>query len=45
MQAVIDKQKDKIHRLTTTVVTLLTVLAGFIIFAVVKLKRFFPFLP
>ncbi|UTC60411.1 hypothetical protein E4N70_02175 [Treponema vincentii] len=45
MQTVIDKQKDKIHRLTTTIIALLTVLVGFIIFAMIKLKRFFPFLP
>ncbi|MGI5075285.1 hypothetical protein E4N71_07510 [Treponema vincentii] len=45
MQTVIDKQRRKIHRLTVTVVTLLTVLVGFIVFAMIKLKRFFPFLP
>ena len=44
MQTVIDKQRRKIHRLTITVITLSTVLAGFIVFAIVKLKRFFPFL-
>ena len=45
MQTVIDKQRRKIHRLTVTVITLLTALVGFIIFAMIKLKRFFPFLP
>ena len=45
MQTVIDKQKRKIHRLTATVITLLTVLVGFIVLAMIKLKRFFPFLP
>ena len=45
MQTVIDKQRRKIHRLTATVITLLTVLVGFIVLAMVKLKRFFPFLP
>nr|DAX76413.1 MAG TPA: hypothetical protein [Bacteriophage sp.] len=45
MQTVIDKQRRKIHRLTATVITLLTVLVGFIVFAMIKLKRFFPFLP
>ena len=45
MQTVIDKQRRKIHRLTATVITLSTALVGFIIFAMIKLKRFFPFLP
>jgi len=45
MQTVIDKQRRKIHRLTITVIMLSTVLVGFIIFAMIKLKRFFPFLP
>ena len=45
MQTVIDKQRRKIHRLTVTVVTLLTALVGCIVFAMIKLKRFFPFLP
>ena len=43
-QALIDEKKDTIHRLTITVIILSTVLAGFIVFAIVKLKRFFPFL-
>ena len=41
----IDKQKDKLHRLTITVITLLTIVAGFVVFTMIKLKRFFPFLP
>ena len=45
MQAVIDNQRQKLHRLTITVITLLTVVAGFVIFTMIKLKRFFPFLP
>ena len=45
MQTVIDKQKGKIHRLRITVITLLTALIGVVVFALVKLKRFFPFLP
>ena len=45
MQTVIDKQKDKIHRLTLTAITLLTALSMAIVFIVIKLKRFFPFLP
>ena len=44
MQTVIDKQKDKIHRLTLTAITLLTALSMAIVFIVIKLKRFFPFL-
>ena len=44
MQTVIDKQKDKIHRLTATAITLLTALSMAIVFIVIKLKRFFPFL-
>ena len=45
MQTVIDKQKGKIHRLRITVITLLTALIGVVVFALLKLKRFFPFLP
>nr|DAS10277.1 MAG TPA: Protein of unknown function (DUF3450) [Caudoviricetes sp.] len=45
MQTVIDKQRRKIHRLTITVIMLSTALVGAIVFAIVKLKRFFPFLP
>jgi len=45
MQTVIDKQKDKIHRLSLTAITLLTALSMAIVFIVIKLKRFFPFLP
>ena len=45
MQTVIDKQKGKIHRLRITVITLLTALIGVVVFTLVKLKRFFPFLP
>ena len=45
MQTVIDKQRRKIHRLTVTVIMLSTALVGFIVFAMIKLKRFFPFLP
>ena len=45
MQAVIDNQRQKLHRLTITVITLLTVVAGFVVFVMIKLKRFFPFLP
>ena len=44
-QALIDEQKDKLHRRMIAVIILSTVLAGFIVFAIVKLKRFFPFLP
>ena len=44
MQTVIDKQKDKIHRLSLTAITLLTALSMAIVFIVIKLKRFFPFL-
>ena len=44
MQTLIDKQKDKIHRLSLTVITLLTALSMAIVFIVIKLKRFFPFL-
>ena len=44
-QALIDEQKDKLHRRMIAVIILSTVLAGFIVFALVKLKRFFPFLP
>ena len=43
-QALIDEQKDKLHRRMIAVIILSTVLAGFIVFAIVKLKRFFPFL-
>ena len=45
MQTVIDKQRRKTHRLTVTVIMLSTALVGAIVFAIVKLKRFFPFLP
>ncbi|AIW89777.1 hypothetical protein JO41_12830 [Treponema sp. OMZ 838] len=44
-QALIDEKKDTIHRLTITVIMLSTALVGAIVFAIVKLKRFFPFLP
>lgn len=44
-QMEIDKQKHKIRTLTVTVITLLTVLSGFVLMAIIKLKRFFPFLP
>ena len=44
MQTLIDKQKDKIHRLSLTAITLLTALSMAIVFIVIKLKRFFPFL-
>ena len=44
-QMEIDKKKHKIRTLTVTVITLLTVLSGFVLMAIIKLKRFFPFLP
>lgn len=44
-QALIDEKKDTIHRLTITVIMLSTALVGAIVFAIVKVKRFFPFLP
>ena len=44
-QALIDEKKDTIHRLTITVIMLSIALVGAIVFAIVKLKRFFPFLP
>ena len=44
-QAIIDKQKNKINRLTVTIIMLLTALAGIVVIAIAKLKRFFPFLP
>nr|DAI23562.1 MAG TPA: vesicle-associated membrane protein 2 [Caudoviricetes sp.] len=44
-QALIDEQKDTLHRRMVTIIILSTALVGFIIFAMIKLKRFFPFLP
>ena len=44
-QAIINKQKDMLHRRMIVIITLSAALIGVVVFALVKLKRFFPFLP